>query len=189
MRTILTSLLVICFITGGTFYIFTKVSKAQSFSPVDLQKQKQLLIKEIEDAQLNARVASTKVTTKDQVYPEEIANPEIVTGNFIPNGGALMEYYDFSQNIYVDHLNWNISAGAQKSDPTIGVIIVYYLPPNPTHADHKATQTIHTIPGAGKVSITGFSGSTIYLKSDTGSGTFTLTPKGKDGGDINWVPN
>jgi len=92
-------------------------------------------------------------------------NPEIITDDQLANDGAIKEIFNITPQAYVDR-NWNIIAGNEKSDPSVGIVVAYYIQEN--SPNKPQFQKTHAIPGAGEISITGFSGSTIYLKSQTG---------------------
>ncbi|EGW38520.1 hypothetical protein [Desulfosporosinus sp. OT] len=114
-------------------------------------------------------------------------NPETISADYIPNIEAVIEMYVITPQAYTDHWNWNIIAGNEKSDPSVGIVVAYYIQENTPNKPQFMIK--HTIPGAGEVLITGFSGATIYLKSQKGHGTFTLTPNGENGGKVDWTPN
>ena len=112
--------------------------------------------------------------------------PQIVQRDELPNAGALSETYSLTPHGptditgYSDHWSWNIVAGNEISDPSVGVVIVQYHDPT---SNESLKQTVYKIPGAGAISVESFSGSIINLGSAEGSGTYNLSTK-----KVSWEP-
>jgi len=71
---------------------------------------------------------------------------------------------------YID-AQWNVVAGSEVTNPSVGVVITYDFPPNNSG---QPIQQIYQVPGAGAINVVGFQGDLVELQSTTGSGSFNL---------------
>ncbi|AEJ41638.1 hypothetical protein TPY_3486 [Sulfobacillus acidophilus TPY] len=100
----------------------------------------------------------------------------IVDNDQVVNAGAMAPMYHLTPNGpmqitgYVD-ARWNVVAGSEVTNPSVGVVITYYLAPN---NPGQPIQQIYQVPGAGTINVVGFQGNLVELRSATGTGSFNL---------------
>lgn len=94
--------------------------------------------------------------------------PKIFTTPNLPNATYTTTYI-LSKNAFTDEVRWQVVSGALASDPSTGVLIAF-------DASRNEAPTIVTVPTAGQIEITGFSGDTsVDVKSKAlGQGSLAL---------------